>query len=508
MSHFKHVRVIAPLMVFLVVLTVLATAGTALAHANAVVTPLVTVSGPSPYAGCSILKQSGTNFLNAEVEPYVAVNPATVGTANVNLVGAWQQDRWSNGGARGLVAGFSSNGGATWGETELPFNFCAGAGALNYDRASDPWVSIGPDGTAYTVSISVTLASSTTGRPAGTAVGVATSTTGGATWTNTQTIIADPGTVEFFNDKESVTANPTTAGVAYVVWDRLVQPNGNPEANMHTQAFTGPTMFSKTTNGGVTWSAPRIIVDTRERQQTIANQIVVDPRNGTLYDFFNLIERFNHQFGTQEFNQVAFIKSTDGGSTWTKPNVIATLGTVGVTDPNTGQLIRTGDIVPEPAIDPATGQLYVVWQDSRFNGGHFDEVALSTSTNGGETWSTPIRVNTPHGRPAFTPTVRVSSDGTVGVTYYDFRSLTTETSTLPTDYWFTTSSDHGVSFTTETHITGPFDMLTAPKTTTGFFVGDYEGLDTSGTTFHPFFVAANSGILSNRTDVFTNSVTP
>ncbi len=34
MSHFKHVRVIAPLTLFLVVLTVLATAGTALAHAN------------------------------------------------------------------------------------------------------------------------------------------------------------------------------------------------------------------------------------------------------------------------------------------------------------------------------------------------------------------------------------------------------------------------------------------------------------------------------------------
>ena len=503
MSHFKHFRVIAPLTVFLVVLTVVATIGGGLVRAAS----LVLVSGPSPYTGCSTLKQSGTNFLNAEVEPYVAVNPATVGTANVNLIGAWQQDRWSNGGARGLVAGFSSNGGATWGETELPFNFCAGAGALNYDRASDPWVSIGPDGTAYAVSISVTLASSTTGRPAGTAVGVATSTTGGATWTNTQTIIADPGTVEFFNDKESVTANPTTAGVAYVVWDRLVQPNGNPVADLHTQAFTGPTMFSKTTNGGVTWSAPRIIVDTRERQQTIANQVVVDPRNGTLYDFFNLIERFNHQFATREFNQVAFIKSTDGGNTWTKPNVIATLGSVGVTDPNTGQLIRTGDIVPEPAIDPATGQLYVVWQDSRFNGGHFDEVALSTSTNGGATWSTPIQVNTntPSTRPGFTPQVTVNSNGTVGVSYYDFRSLGSETSTLPTDYWFRTLTPT-LSLGSETHIAGPFDMKTAPLTTTGFFVGDYEGLTNVGKTFEPFFVQANSGNTANRTDVFTTFI--
>jgi len=131
-----------------------------------------------------------------------------------------------------------------------------------------------------------------------------------------------------------------------------------------------------------------------------------------------------------------------------------------VSDPNTGQAIRTGDIIPEPAIDPATGQLYVVWQDSRFNGGHFDEVALSTSTNGGATWSAPIRVNTPKGRPAFTPMVRVNSTHVVAVTYYDFRNLTTQTATLPTDYWVTESTNNGTSFDSEAHIAGPFDMLT------------------------------------------------
>src|SRR2546429_190068 len=73
---------------------------------------LTVVSGPSPYAGCSDANQPGTNYPNAEVEPQVAVNPATVGTSHVNVVGVWQQDRWSNGGAHGLVAGFSSDGGA------------------------------------------------------------------------------------------------------------------------------------------------------------------------------------------------------------------------------------------------------------------------------------------------------------------------------------------------------------------------------------------------------------
>ena len=86
-------------------------------------------------------------------EDCVAVNPANP----KNIVGVWQQDRWNNGGAHGLVAGFSFNGGKSWGETTLPFSACAPNAILDpftgapYGRASDPWVSIGPDGTAYAV---------------------------------------------------------------------------------------------------------------------------------------------------------------------------------------------------------------------------------------------------------------------------------------------------------------------------------------------------------------------
>jgi hypothetical protein len=455
---------------------------------------LTLVSGPSPYASCSNDGQSGTNYVNAEVEPWVAVNPANTS----NIIGAWQQDRWSNGGAHGLVAGFSSNGGKTWGETTLPFSACAAGGAA-YERASDPWVSIGPDGTAYAVSISFNETNNNN------AVLAATSSDGGKSWGNLHTIIADNApNFQFFNDKESVTADPVNAGVAYVVWDRLQGPSANPDASLHTRAFTGPAMFAKTTDGGQSWSTPKVIVPTAQNQQTIGNQIVVDPTSGTLYDFLDLIvPPSSHPYN------VAFVKSSDGGATWSSPQIVASELTVGVIDPNTGQLIRTGDIIPEPAIDPASGQLYVLWQDSRFTGGHFDEVALSTSTDGGATWTAPIQVNTntPANRPGFTPSIHVSSDGTVGVSFYDFRNLTTQTTTLPTDYWFVSSTNDGASFGNEVHLTGSFDMLTAPYAD-GFFVGDYEGLDTSGTTFHPFFVAANSGNTSNRTDVFTRTVSP
>jgi Neuraminidase (sialidase) len=299
------------------------------------------------------------------------------------------------------------------------------------------------------------------------------------------------------------------------VWDTLVLATDNPDDNPHTAAFTGPAYFSKTTDGGKTWSAPQVIVNTAQNQQTIGNVVVVDSTNGTLYDFFDWIlppNSFGNTGKSDNFN-VAFVKSSDGGSTWTAPQQVARIMTVFVSDPNTGAAIRTGDIIPEVAINSSTGALYAVWQDSRFNGkngnfGTYDEVAFSTSTDGGVTWSTPIRASTPKGSPAFTPTVRSNSNGTLAVTYYDFRNLPAgDTTTLPTDYWVTFSTDGGKTFGNEAHLKGSFDMLTAPNAR-GFFVGDYEGLASTGTAFRPLFVAANSGNISNRTDVFTDGVTP
>jgi photosystem II stability/assembly factor-like uncharacterized protein len=450
---------------------------------------LVTVSGPSPYATCAI-GAPGTNFPNAEVEPYVSVNPANT----ANIVGVWQQDRWSNGGAHGLVAGFSFDGGQTWGQTTLPFSQCA-AGAA-YERASDPWVSFGPDGTAYANAISFDAST------ARNAVTAATSTDGGKTWSNLATLQSFD-TTQFATDKNSITADPLRPGVAYSVWDTLTSPNGNPQANLHTQAFNGPAYLSITTDGGRSWSTPQIIFNMASRQQTIGNQVLVDRAHpGTLYDFTNFIRPPNSR--TKSDDTIAFVKSTDGGQTWSDPRVVTDMNDVPVVDPNTGEAVRTGDIIPEPAIAP-DGTLYVTWQDGAFSGGSIDEIALISSSDGGATWTAPHRVSASTGRPAFTPSITVASDGTVAITYYDFRNLTPgNTTTLPTDYWFISSKD---GFAANTHITGPFDMKTAPDAG-GFFVGDYEGLAALGTSFQPFFVATNSGNLSNPTDVFTTTITP
>ena len=459
---------------------------------------LVTVSGPSPLSACVVPAVGGTIFPNAEVEPFVAANPATPG----NLIGAFQQDRWSNGGAHGLVAASSSTGGASWSETPLPFNRCV-AGGLPYERASDPWVSIGPDGIAYTVSISFNLSNNDNG------VFAMTSGDGGQTWGKLRGLKVDNNQNQFFNDKESVTADPVKKRTAYAVWDRLVGPTNNAAVEAHNFfAFTGPTWFSMTTDGGNTWSTAQIIVNTGQNDQTIGNQIVVDPQTGAIYDFFDLIiTTKSNATMVHGFNN-AFVKSTDGGNTWSQPQIVDKLESVRVTDPNTGAALRTADFDAAPAIDPATGQLYLTWEDARFTGGKFDQVVLTTSTNGGASWSPLSVINKVLTAPAFTPAISVNSVGAVAVTYYDFRNLASDnTSTLPTDYWITFSTDGGASFGQEQHVAGSFNMLVAPSAG-GFFVGDYEGLASAGTAFQPFFVATNCTDFSctdNRTDVFSTT---
>jgi hypothetical protein len=478
---------------------------------------LVVVSGPSPYANCVNPNEPGTVFVNAEVEPQVAVNPATVGTGGVNVIGAWQQDRWNNGGAHGLVAGFSFDGGATWRETTLPFSSCAGNAIADpftgapYNRASDPWVSIGPDGTAYAAGLLAT--NSTDGGVNDTGVATVTSSDGGRTWHNPNLEKADQGTspvfefTQFFNDKESITADPLHPGTAYVVWDRLQAPSHSPDAALKAHAFRGPTWFSRTTDGGRTWTTARPIFDPGQNSQTIGNIVVVNPTNGKLYDFFDQFSTTGSPNFTPRGDSVSFITSGDGGNTWSNARVVSAEQTVADVDPNTGAALRTEGTIPSVAVDPATGELYAVWEDARFTG-TVNQVVISTSTDGGLKWSDPAAVSTATGRPAFTPTVAVNAGGFVGVTYYDMRNLTAgNTTTLPTDVWIKTSPRGGAAFGADTHVAGSFDMFAAPVAG-GFFVGDYEALGVNGNAFLPFFVQTNCAAApctANRTDVYAGS---
>ncbi|MGH8499339.1 MAG: sialidase family protein, partial [Methylococcales bacterium] len=415
------------------------------------------------------------SYTNAEVEPSVAVNPLNP----ENLIGAWQQDRWSNGAARGLSSGTSFDGGKTWTQKLIPFSRCSGGTALNggnYERATDPWVSFSPNGTAHAMALSLNR---TTGSQ--NAMLASRSLDGGVSWSNPATLILDADGIAFFNDKNAITADPTDSNYVYAVWDRLAA-NGN-----------GPTYFARSINNGLSWETARSIYNPGGTGQTIGNVITVLP-DGTL---INLLTKLV-TIGGNDVATIEVMRSSNKGISWSQPFLISDLLAIGTRDPETGTLIRDGSILAQIASAP-DGKLYVAWQDSRFSGGLRDGIAFSQSQDGGFTWSNPVRINSNNNVQAMIPSVHVRADGIIGVSYYDLRSNTSDPATLLTDYWLATSND-GINWS-ESRITETFDYTTAPFAG-GYFVGDYQSLVSSNNIFIPFFVKTNSGDFGNRTDVF------
>jgi len=436
--------------------------------------PQYRVSYLTPFAaGCDGV-QDGTVYPSAEVEPMVAVDPTNPG----RLIGVWQQDRWSNGSARGIVTGVSADGGRTWAHRTVPYSRCTGG---TFDRATDPWVTISPDGIAYQVALA--SQGSTFGPSSASAILVSRSADGGDSWSPPVTL--SRGGADFFDDKESITADPTDPRYVYATWDRL-DPTG-----------WGPTWFSRTADGGATWEPARPIFDPGRTSQTINNQIVVLP-DGTLVAFFTRID------GLPGLQTLVVIRSPDKGLTWSAPIPVSVVQAVGTQDPETGVPVRDAAVLGAIAVGP-DGSLVAVWQDARFSRGARDGIALSRSTDGGVTWSTAVQVNRDPTVPAFVPSVAVRRDGTIGVTYYDFRSNTADRTTLLTDYWLARSTDGGATWR-ESRVAGPFDLGIAPFAT-GLFLGDYQALVATGDAFVPFYAAVNDGNLANRTDVFASLVT-
>jgi hypothetical protein len=440
-------------------------------------------SGPSLVApGCDGGRAGGSVYVDAEVEPWVvasAVDPAL-------LVGVWQQDRASDGGARALVSARSNDGGRSWQRTLQPLSRCGGAepgSPGDHQRASDPWVDIGPDGSVHLMGLAFDGANLTPGSSS--AMLVRRSTDGGRSWGPVTTLQRDGD--ELFNDKNTLTADPTDARLVYAVWDRL------------DRLGNGPTLLARSTDGGLSWEPAREIHVPRVSggvSQTIGNRIVVltdGPERGLLVNAFVQIDTV----AGLSTASVRVQRSLDQGRSWSEPITVAEHRAVGTRDPASGEPVRDGALLPSVAAGPG-GRLWLAWQDARFSNGARDAIALSQSSDGGRRWSAPLAVNRDAAVAAFTPTLQVLADGRVGLMHFDLRSA--GSGTLRADLWLLSSAD-GVAWT-ETALARGIDLARAPAVAGGRFLGDYHGLASAQGDFVPLVALPGPGD-ANRTEVYS-----
>jgi hypothetical protein len=319
--------------------------------------PASIASGPSPFApGCGGPGEAAPDsvlYQNAEVETHVAVNPTN---AN-NVVTFWQQDRWSDGGAHGNLAGYSFNGADVGPQRAAVFALRGRRrpGQRGRLRASDrSVVSFSPNGRLHAIGLVFdNLAPQN-------AVLAAFSDDGGATWSTPRVVRFDnPRALgNNFNDKVTLTADPFNSSLVYATWQRIVSPSERASQKAYENSTSySEAWFARSTNGGQSWEPARPIF--RERgvlTQTIGNQVEVLV-DGTLINGFNLIHAATNRHGTRGYN-VALVRSPDKGVTWSRAIFVNRLLVDEVTDPDTGADVRTGDILPDWAVDrssnPAT----------------------------------------------------------------------------------------------------------------------------------------------------------
>jgi hypothetical protein len=382
-----------------------------------------------------------------EAEPFFAIDPENPR----HLLAGYQEDRFPEDGCRALTAAVSFDGGKTWRESIIPRVAAASGGP--YQRTSDPWVAFGPGGRAYFASLGFNETSP------GNGVYISTSEDGGLTWGDP--VAVHSGT-QNFDDKEAIVVDNRNdspyQGRLYVGWDSI------------SPAQQQPVLFTYSDDGG----------------HSFANGAILDIQGSSigilpLVGPGGVVHAVWLNYGARTTLRAA--RSTDGGRTWSAPVEISEVRAVGVSGS------RTGAGIPAAAIDGRTGALYVAWQDSRFTPGT-DQIVLSRSTDGGQTWSAPQRVSDGPGDAAgFTPAVAVSPEGWVGISYYSLRN---NPSRLLVDEYLAVSKNGGQQFAKSLRVTASSWDLRYAATSDGFFLGDYQGLTASAKMFYPLWIATFS----------------
>ncbi len=380
-------------------------------------------------------------------ETSVAVSPADPR----RVVGAWNDYFIVNAGQNTVIGyGWSVDGGTTWQSSRVNFsNLPAG------QSTGDPVIAADSQGNFYMGILAYS----------GSANGilVSKSTDGGETF-------ATPVRLDNGGDKEVLAVDLRNDHV-YAVWENT------------GSSFNQGIFFSKSTDRGTTWSTRRQISTNGGGTNNGATPSVGP--NGEIHVVWS-------NFG----NTIWFQRSIDGGGTWL-PSDRAIRQDVDIPPSPLNGGFRNPPI-PSSATDatagPWSGRIYVVWGDDRFGD---PDVLLVHSSDGGQTWSAPIRVNDDvvgNGADQFFPWVHVDENGHVHVVFLDRRE---DPDNFLIGTVLATSTDGGQTFGPNIRVS---DGIYGP--TTFGFLGDYIGSSTGGGKIVPMWPDGRNG----NPDIFSVAV--
>lgn len=299
-----------------------------------------------------------------------------------------------------------------------------------------------------------------------------------------------------FHDKEWMTAGPRPAGATlvpgtdqgFVSPDRLYVTWTEFDFDVDGTGFVdSPIMIAYSDDQGRHWSTPAEISgssptlcafqtgdDDAACDEDQFSVPVVDQRNGTLHVVF---QSFN--VNSREHSQYLAVRSTDGGATFEAPRFVTDVFD-GADKYPICQGSQTLDLMcarfSAPGnvdIDPRTGRLYLTFSDNR-NGTATDtnnDVFVTSSGNGGQTWNSPRNLTQGSVDDQFLPWLSVTRDGVVAVMYFDRRYSGPKL----IDTSLSVSTNNGASFATRRVSEVAWNPDLAFRL--GVFIGDYNALD-------------------------------
>jgi hypothetical protein len=417
-----------------------------------------------------------TNDANRDAETSIAINPLSPN----NVVAAWIT-REPTGNTCGY--GVSFDGGITWPTIGIVPGIDKANGG-SFDVAGDPSVVFDKNGNAYYTCLAFNNFPPSLGSAG--AIFVSKSTNGGVSWDapvaarNTE---SNPGkSVNKFEDHQFITANPANGNI--YLTETEFSSAGKPVI-----------LFLRSTDGNATWSSPVAISD-RGGNATFQDSFSAVGQNpSTIYVTFGAFSNAS----LSNWNRIYIAKSTDGGLTFSKPQLLQQI--TPLPDPLPNSPWRSDNNL-WVAVDRATNQIYVNYSD--YNSGDADVKVMRVQDAGDHFVVQGItNVNASEsGSDQFFPFITVAPTGRVDVCYQD-RSYSPGNALIYTTCSF--SADAAQTFSSQQVTTTGFDA------SNNNFIGDYNWQASTSTLVEPIFVGDGVGFPGGdqtKQEVFVARVTP